>query len=133
MQWGLIAALLFVLATYGVTAAVEGRRQAKDRVATSLVWVVLRARRRPAGSLAWTTVARGAKVLDGYFLTHSMAGLPDHDEPGGGVYHALVGTLEQVGLATADRRADRPADRRLPRRVRPRQARPGRSPSSSTS
>ncbi|MEU0817989.1 phosphate ABC transporter, permease protein PstA, partial [Streptomyces mirabilis] len=39
VQWGLIAGILFVLGTYGIAARVEGRRQAKDRVATSLVWV----------------------------------------------------------------------------------------------
>ncbi|MFE2139788.1 phosphate ABC transporter, permease protein PstA, partial [Streptomyces sp. NPDC059466] len=39
VQWGLIAAILFILGTYGISARVEGRRQAKDRVATSLVWV----------------------------------------------------------------------------------------------
>ncbi|MDR3033179.1 MAG: phosphate ABC transporter, permease protein PstA, partial [Kitasatospora sp.] len=39
IQWGLISALLFVLAGYVVSASVEGRRQAKDRFATSLVWV----------------------------------------------------------------------------------------------
>jgi phosphate transport system permease protein len=47
----------------------------------------------------WTTVSRGVKVLDGYFLTHSM-GLVADSEPGGGIYHAIIGTLEQVGLAT---------------------------------
>lgn len=40
------------------------------------------------------------KVLDGYFLSHSM-GLVADSEPGGGIYHAILGSLEQVGLATA--------------------------------
>ena len=39
VQWGLIAAILFLVGTYGIAARVEGRRQAKDRIATSLVWV----------------------------------------------------------------------------------------------
>ncbi|MFD6812163.1 phosphate ABC transporter, permease protein PstA, partial [Streptomyces anthocyanicus] len=39
VQWGMISALLFVLGTYAITTKVEGSRQAKDRVATSLVWV----------------------------------------------------------------------------------------------
>jgi phosphate transport system permease protein len=98
VQWGLIAALLFVLGTYALTSAVEGRRQAKDRLATSLVWVSFLLAIIPLLSLAWTTVIRGVKVLDGYFLSHSMSGLAS-DEPGGGIYHAIVGTLEQVGLA----------------------------------
>jgi phosphate transport system permease protein len=99
VQWGLIAALLAVAGTYAVAARVEGRRQARDRVATSLVWVCFLVAVIPLASLIWATLRRGVKVLDGYFLTHSMAGVAD-TEPGGGVYHALLGTLEQVGLAT---------------------------------
>ncbi|MFB7574887.1 phosphate ABC transporter permease PstA [Streptomyces sp. NPDC056165] len=99
VQWGLIAAVLFVLGTYGVAARVEGRRQAKDRVATSLVWVAFLLALVPLVSLVWTTVQRGVKVLDGYFLTHSM-GLVADTEVGGGIYHAIIGSLEQVGLAT---------------------------------
>ncbi|MFI9604194.1 phosphate ABC transporter permease PstA [Streptomyces sp. NPDC004069] len=99
VQWGLIAAILFVLGTYGIAARVEGRRQAKDRVATSLVWVAFLLAVVPLVSLVWTTVQRGVKVLDVYFLTHSM-GLVADTEPGGGIYHAIIGSLEQVGLAT---------------------------------
>ncbi|MFH8221329.1 phosphate ABC transporter permease PstA [Streptomyces sp. NPDC018057] len=100
IQWGLIAALLFILGTYGVTARVEGRRQAKDRVVTSLVWVSFLIALVPLISLVWTTVRRGVKVLDFYFLSHSMGVVAD-TEPGGGIYHAIIGSLEQVGLATA--------------------------------
>ncbi|WP_416519577.1 phosphate ABC transporter permease PstA [Streptomyces achromogenes] len=99
VQWGLIAAILFVLGTYGITARVEGRRQAKDRVATSLVWVAFLLAVVPLVSLVWTTVSRGVKVLDVHFLTHSM-GIVADTETGGGIYHAIVGSLEQVGLAT---------------------------------
>ncbi|GGX98731.1 phosphate ABC transporter permease PstA [Streptomyces minutiscleroticus] len=99
IQWGLIAAVLFVLGSYGIAAKVEGRRQAKDRVATSLVWVAFILAVLPLASLIWETVKRGVKVLDGYFLTHSM-GIVGDTEPGGGIYHAILGTLEQVGLAT---------------------------------
>ncbi|GAA3372840.1 phosphate ABC transporter permease PstA [Streptomyces sannanensis] len=98
-QWGLIAAMLFVGITYTASSVVENKRQAKDRVATSLVWVCFVLAVVPLLSLLWVTLSRGLKVLDGYFLTHSMAGVPGF-EPGGGVYHALIGTLEQVGLAT---------------------------------
>lgn len=99
VQWGLIAAILFVLGTYGVSARVEGRRQAKDRVATSLVWVCFLVAIVPLASLIWETVKRGAKVFDVYFLTHSMGVVAD-TETGGGIYHAIIGTLEQVGIAT---------------------------------
>ncbi|MEU6160168.1 phosphate ABC transporter permease PstA [Streptomyces sp. NPDC047130] len=99
VQWGLIASVLFVLGTYALSAKVEGRRQAKDRIATSLVWVAFLLAVVPLLSLVWETVVRGVKVLDGYFLTHSMGTVADA-EPGGGIYHAILGTAQQVGLAT---------------------------------
>ncbi|MFJ5267979.1 phosphate ABC transporter permease PstA [Streptomyces sp. NPDC088358] len=99
VQWGLIAAILFILGTYGISARVEGRRQAKDRVATSLVWVCFLVAIVPLASLIWETAKRGVKVFDIYFLTHSMGVVAD-TETGGGIYHAIIGTLEQVGIAT---------------------------------
>ncbi|MFI9766826.1 phosphate ABC transporter permease PstA [Streptomyces sp. NPDC052415] len=99
IQWGLIAALLFVFGTYVLAARVEGRRQARDRIATSLVWVAFVIAVVPLVSLVWSTVQRGIKVLDVYFLTHSMGVVAD-TEPGGGIYHAIIGTMEQVGIAT---------------------------------
>ncbi|MFJ7159332.1 phosphate ABC transporter permease PstA [Streptomyces sp. NPDC101118] len=99
MQWGLIAAALFVVITYTASTIVENARQAKDRVATSVVWVCFVLAVVPLFSLIWVTIVRGIKVLDAYFLSHSMAGVAGI-EPGGGVYHALLGTIEQVLLAT---------------------------------
>lgn len=98
LQWGLISAILFVGVSYFLAATVEGTRQAKDRLATSLVWVMFLLAVVPLASLILETVQRGTKVFDGYFLSHSMGVVAD-DEPGGGIYHAIVGTLEQVGLA----------------------------------
>jgi phosphate transport system permease protein len=100
VQWGLIALLLYVGGSYAVSAAVEGRRQARDRTATSLVWACFVVAVVPLWSLVQITVSHGAKVLDGAFLTHSMNGVLPGD-PGGGAYHAIIGTLEQVGLASA--------------------------------
>ncbi|MFG2329785.1 phosphate ABC transporter permease PstA [Streptomyces sp. NPDC048604] len=100
LQWGMIAALLFVLVTFAVTTKVEGKRQAKDRVATSIVWVCFVLAVVPLLSLAWTTISKGLEVLDPYFLSHSMNGVLDA-EAGGGIYHALLGTIEQVLIATA--------------------------------
>ncbi|WP_437101184.1 phosphate ABC transporter permease PstA [Streptomyces kronopolitis] len=99
VQWGLLAGLLFVLGTFALAAGVEGTRQAKDRLATSLVWLCFLVAVVPLASLLWETVSRGTKVLDGFFLSHSMGTTPDA-LPGGGIYHAIIGTLEQVGLAT---------------------------------
>jgi phosphate transport system permease protein len=98
VQWGMIAALVFVLATYVITTKVENSRQAKDRVATSLVWVSFVLAIVPLFSLAWVTIGEGLEVVDGYFLGHSMNGVLDA-QPGGGIYHALLGTVEQVLIA----------------------------------
>ena len=47
--------------------------------------------------LAYTAHA-GARDLSGSFLTHSLRGVGPLD-PAGGAYHAIVGTVEQVGMA----------------------------------
>ncbi|MGQ4448991.1 phosphate ABC transporter permease PstA [Streptomyces griseus] len=99
IQWGLLSALFFLVISYIVTTVVENQRQARDRLATSVMWVCFLVAVVPLASLLWTTIQRGAERLDGYFLTHSMGGVLT-DDPTGGVYHALIGTLEQVGIAT---------------------------------
>ncbi|MFJ4965895.1 Phosphate transport system permease protein PstA [Streptomyces sp. ADI96-02] len=99
VQWGLISALLFLAVSYVATTIVENQRQARNRLATSVMWVCFLIAVVPLASLLWTTITRGAERLDGYFLTHSMAGVLG-SEASGGVYHALLGTLEQVGIAT---------------------------------
>ncbi|GAB2733267.1 phosphate ABC transporter permease PstA [Kitasatospora kifunensis] len=101
LQWGLIAALLFVVISFGLSAKVEGTRQAKDRLATSMIWVAFILAVIPLASLLFYTVQQGIGVVNGDFLTHSMRGVVAASGPGGGIYHALVGTLQQVGLATA--------------------------------
>jgi phosphate transport system permease protein len=53
----------------------------------------------PLASVVWTLVSKGAARLDGDFFGTSMNNIGARD-PNGGAYHAIVGTLEQVGLAT---------------------------------
>ncbi|MFJ9697158.1 phosphate ABC transporter permease PstA [Kitasatospora sp. NPDC101183] len=100
LQWGLISALLFLGISYGLAVQVEGRRQAKDRFATSIVWVAFILAVVPLVALTVYTVQQGIGVVNGNFLSHSMKGVLQSG-PGGGIYHALLGTLQQVGLATA--------------------------------
>ncbi|WP_371480108.1 phosphate ABC transporter permease PstA [Kitasatospora sp. NBC_00315] len=99
LQWGLIAALLFMIISYTLSARIEGRRQAKDRFATSVVWVAFVLAIVPLAALIFYTVQQGIGVVDANFLTHSMRGVRSSG-PGGGIYHALIGTLQQVALAT---------------------------------
>ncbi|MDB1087925.1 phosphate ABC transporter permease PstA [Streptomyces sp. ACA25] len=99
VQWGLIAALVFVTGTFALTTVVEGRRQAVDRFAASLVWTSFVVAVLPLASLIWETIARGAPGVSWYFLTHSMNGVLSWQD-GGGIYHALLGTVQQVVLGS---------------------------------
>jgi len=45
------------------------------------------------------TISKGARVVTVNFLTHSMRGVGPLDR-GGGAYHAILGTLEQVAIAS---------------------------------
>jgi phosphate transport system permease protein len=73
-----VAVALTVVALVASSWVVEGRRRARDRLATCAALIAL-----------------GLTVL----LTHSLAGIGPLSA-GGGVYHAIVGTLEQVLLAS---------------------------------
>ena len=68
-------------------------------LATSVVWVAFVAAVVPLAALTFYTVQQGIAVVDANFLTHSMKGVLSAG-PGGGIYHALIGTLQQVALAT---------------------------------
>jgi phosphate transport system permease protein len=98
-QWGIIAAVAYVCATFGLTARIEGRRRAVDRLASLLVWASFAVAVLPLASLVWETVARGIPGVSWYFLTHSMNGVLSWQD-GGGIYHALLGTVQQVALAS---------------------------------
>ena len=95
----LVAAGLYVVAQTAVSGLVEGRRRAKDRLMTSIVVACTCAATLPLVAVLGFTVVKGMIVLNGSFLTHTMRGVAEQD-PAGGIYHAIIGTLEQVGLAT---------------------------------
>ncbi|MFR9726275.1 phosphate ABC transporter permease PstA [Streptomyces sp. MS19] len=99
LQWGLIAAVVFVAATFGLAWRVEGRRRAVDRLALLLVWACFLVALLPLASLLYETIRRGVPHVDWYFLTHSMNGVLSW-QAGGGIYHAILGTLEQVAIAS---------------------------------
>jgi phosphate transport system permease protein len=93
-----VAALLFALATLAVAWAVEGGRQARNRFATIGVHGAFIIALLPLGSVIVTLLSKGTSRLDGEFFYHSMNNITALD-PGGGAYHAIIGTLEQVGIA----------------------------------
>jgi phosphate transport system permease protein len=95
----LVAAVLYVLAEIVASNFVEGRRAAMNRLVTSIVVACTCAAVLPLVAVLGFTLFKGSAVLSLSFLTHTMRGVAEQD-PYGGIYHAIIGTLEQVGLAT---------------------------------
>jgi phosphate transport system permease protein len=83
-----------------ISLAVEGRRRAFDRFWTAVMYAGATAAVLPLVLIISYTVQQGIQVLDLRFLTHSMFRV-NPESPGGGVYHAIVGTLVQSALAGA--------------------------------
>ncbi len=125
--WGVVAlaVLTVVLHAVGLTAwsrAVENARTAKDRLMTTLVWTAFGLALVPLVSLVWSVLSNGLPALSAEFFTGTMRNVVG---PGGGILHAIVGTLiitlgatlisVPVGLLTAiylvefSDRASRPA------------------------
>ncbi|RFU43360.1 phosphate ABC transporter permease PstA [Actinomadura logoneensis] len=75
--------------------SVSAGRKIKDRLVQGLVYLAFALAVIPLVSLLWTVVQHGAGRFDADFFGHSMNGLGGKD-PGGGAYHAIIGTLEQV-------------------------------------
>ncbi|MBV9162179.1 MAG: phosphate ABC transporter permease PstA [Pseudonocardiales bacterium] len=99
VEFLLVAIGLYVVAQTVVSGLVEGWRRAKDRLVTSIVVACTCAAILPLVAVLGFTVVKGMAVLNGSFLTHTMRGVAEQDADGG-IYHAIIGTLEQVGLAT---------------------------------
>jgi phosphate transport system permease protein len=93
------AVLIFLIALAIVSSAVEGRRAARNRVATSLIYSAFVLALLPLVSVVITLLDKGRTRLDGTFFNNSMRNITAFDS-GGGAYHAIVGTLEQAGIAT---------------------------------
>jgi phosphate transport system permease protein len=74
-------------------------RKIKDRGVQVLVYVAFALAVIPLVSVLWTVIRKGSKRFDGTFFTHSLNGIGANDA-GGGAYHAIIGTVEQVGLAS---------------------------------
>lgn len=78
---------------------VRRRRKVVNAAMTSVLVLCFTLALLPLFSVLWLTIKNGSKRFDLEFLTHSMKGIGATDA-GGGAYHAILGTLEQVGLAT---------------------------------
>ena len=95
----LVAAGVYLVAQTVLSVSVEGWRYAKNRIMTSLLLVAVVLAVLPLLGVLGYTIAKGLARFDGVFFTHSMRAVAESD-PNGGAYHAIIGTLEQVGIAT---------------------------------
>ena len=95
-----VAAILAIAAVSITSWAVEGRRRAKDRLATSAALFFLVLTLTPLAFVIGYTIKLGLERFNLNFLTHSMAGVSPLSS-NGGIYHAIIGTLEQVLIASA--------------------------------
>ena len=90
-----IAAMAFV---WVGTRERSGSLVATNSVVTALVWL---SGTVAIGAIVWMLVfviEKGSKRFGLSYFTHDMAKVGPLD-PGGGVLHSIVGTLEQVGIA----------------------------------
>ncbi|MEV0152747.1 phosphate ABC transporter permease PstA [Micromonospora sp. NPDC050686] len=94
-----VGALLYLAGLYTAATRVEGRRSARNRAWSALIHSAFVLAVLPLASVVWTLVSKGVERLDGNFFGTSMNNIGARD-PQGGAYHAIIGTLEQVGIAT---------------------------------
>lgn len=99
-DYGVVAVAGYLAAQSAVSLRVEGRRRAMDRFVAALAIAAFLVALAPLLSVLVFTSVHGAKRFDVTFFYHSMRNVAESD-PGGGAYHAIIGTIEQVGLATA--------------------------------
>ena len=98
-QFVLIAGGFYLIGQTGASVMVEGPRKAVDRFVTTLVYLAFLLALIPLVAVLASVIAKGAQRIDYDFLTRSMRNIGARDA-GGGIYHALIGTLEQIALAS---------------------------------
>ncbi len=89
--------VLYTLLIWVWSRVVEGRRTAVNRVVTATVYTAFAIAMVPLVWLITTVLEKGIPAMSLQFLTYSMRGVIAE---GGGIYHAIVGTV-LVTLAAA--------------------------------
>lgn len=92
-----LGTVLFDILIFAVTYLVEGARQARDRLITSLVATAFIIALLPLVSLLFTVLVNGLPRFDINFFSQSMRNVVGE---GGGALHAIMGTLLITGAAT---------------------------------
>ena len=95
-----VAFVLFLVLQTWLSFAVEGSRYAIDRLASTFLVSALVAALVPLASILLTVLVRGFHAFNAGFLTSTMRNVSPR-KPGGGILHALIGTVEQVAIAAA--------------------------------
>ena len=96
-RWIIVSLVTYCAGIYVVARIVEGRRQAVDRLMRAVMTSTFAVVAMPLVSLLWTVVENGTNRFDVAFFTETMRGVTGE---GGGIYHAIIGTLIVTGLAT---------------------------------
>ncbi len=96
-RWIIVSIVAYCVGIYVVSRVVEGSRRALDRLMAAIVTSAFLLVAMPLVSLIWTVVERGTNRFDVEFFTETMRGVVGE---GGGIYHAIIGTLIVTGLAT---------------------------------
>ena len=74
-------------------------RRLRSNGAAGLIMLAFLIALAPLVAVLWTVISKGLKDFDPYFLTHSMRNVAETDSYGG-IYHAILGTLEQVAMTS---------------------------------
>lgn len=95
--WLITAAVVYLVLIFTVSAIVEGRRKAVDRLVTGIVTSAFLIAMVPLVSVGWTVIEYGIHRFDAMFFSSSMRNVVGE---GGGVVHAVWGTV-LITLAAA--------------------------------
>ncbi len=91
-----VGTIIFNFAIFGFAYLVEGARQARNRLVTSLVSTAFIIALLPLVSLLSTVLVKGLARFDPLFFSSSMRNVVGE---GGGALHAITGTLLITGMA----------------------------------
>jgi phosphate transport system permease protein len=87
----------YTAVVYGWSRRVEDSRKARDRLITACVTSAFVLALLPLVSVLQSVITKGVRRLDAEFFNNSMLGVVGE---GGGIHHALMGTLIITGLTT---------------------------------
>jgi phosphate transport system permease protein len=96
----LVGYALMLATQTAASYAIEGPRAAKNRLAVTLLVTAVFVAIVPLALVLYYTLKRGFEAISPEFFTHSMRGVGPL-ENAGGAYHAIIGTIEQVAIASA--------------------------------